>query len=117
MKKLMLIAVLGLCSTLSAIQDKVIILPSAEILEQRLQAIGLHHFLEKTKLHRVLGNQEKYPLGVAVETELALYDYNEYMQDQIIAVQMQMHKPLILEALLQDHPEAIENLKLYGILK
>lgn len=94
-----------------------ITLPEQKIIAQRLRNIGLDHFVEKTKIDKQLGGQERYPLGVGVAVECALYDYNEYLENPQMAFMMQMNKPTIIKAILQDHPQAIESLKKDGVLE
>jgi hypothetical protein len=102
---------------ISNAMEPIIELPSAQILRERLQAKGLSHFAEKTEIDKELGNQKLYPSGVVLAVEQALYDYDKYMKMPAANVLMQRRKPQILEALLQDHPEAIINLKTHGFLQ
>lgn len=97
-------------------QKKAVTLPSAQVLQKRLGDLGLQHFLEKSKLDTRLGGQEKYPMGVAVDVELALYDYAQYLGNPMTSRILQMRKSEIIEAILQDYPEAITDLQNKGLL-
>jgi hypothetical protein len=51
--------------------------------EQELKSIickGNEHFCEKTRLPNKLEKSKLHPLGVATTVELALYDYQKYME-------------------------------------
>jgi hypothetical protein len=50
--------------------------------------------------------------------ELSLYDYMKNMQGMppMFGTMIQMRKPEIVEAILQDHPDAIAELKEMGLL-
>ena len=94
----------------------VITLPSAQVLSQRLRQIGLDHYLEKSRIDQQLGGQKKYPMGVALAVELSLHDYVKGTPMPMLSTMMQMRKPEIIETILQDHPEAIAELKEVGLL-
>jgi hypothetical protein len=106
---------LGACNGLIAMEA--VKLPSQKEISSRISNLGMDHFVEKTKIDKTLGDQERYPTGVSLAVELALYDYNEYLKQPMMANLMQMRKPEIITAILQDHPEAIESLKKDGLLK
>lgn len=98
-------------------------LPNKQTLTQRLASIGLDHFIEKTKIVSQLAGQEKEALGVAIAVECALYDYNEYLtqsmpdkQSRMMATLMNMRKPQIIEAILQDSPDALAELKQHKLI-
>lgn len=113
MKKIFAIALLSLSSITHPMNktQQTIKLPSAETINKRLVDEGFNHFVEKTKIGETLGDQEKYPLGVAMAVELALYDYNEYLNNPVMAITMQMRKPAIMQCILKDHPSAITELE------
>lgn len=98
-------------------------MPDAEILNKRLNNIGMQYFAEKTKAVSNLADKELTAIGVATIVETSLYDYHKYLADsmpanylQIYAIQMQMNKPMLIKALLQDSPEAINELKEFNLL-
>jgi len=95
---------------------KTVTLPSADVLQKRLGRLVSAHFLEKTKLDKQLGGSETIPTGVVISVELAMHDYIQLVGNPMIARQMEMVKPRIIAAILQDYPEAIENLKALGAL-
>ncbi|HRN78023.1 MAG TPA: hypothetical protein PLU71_02195 [Candidatus Dependentiae bacterium] len=108
---------------LSAAMDQTITMPKAEVLRDRLSSIGCDHLMEKTTIVQQLAGKEIRGLGVGVVVETILYDYNEYCKEgmpahmaKITAVQMLMHKPLIIRELLKDHPDIVEELTKAGIL-
>ena len=95
----------------AAHQKENIRLRDQKTLTDRLHKLGFEHFVEKTTLVKDLANQEKHPCGVVMAVELALYDYNEYLNNPIMENLMHMRKPELVKALLQDHPEAMVSLK------
>ena len=92
-------------------------LPSAELLRQRFAEIGLDHFVEKTTIVKDLAGQSKEPLGVAMSIELAMSDYAECLKNPIVAMTTNMLKPAMFEAILKDHPAALNELAGYGLYK
>ncbi len=94
-----------------------------EVVETKLRNLGLNHFMEKTDIVSRLEG-DKVSFGVAMAVELAYADYYEYMQKgqpaqmfRMTEIQMEMHKPLIYEALLKDHPAALVELQESGMYK
>lgn len=86
-------------------------LPSAQELSERLKKTGFDHFMEKTKIHEKLGGQQKKALGVAVQIELSLYDYSQYMKNPMVSAVTAMRKPELLEIFLKDFPEELKALQ------
>lgn len=113
MKKLFFLSLLVAGASLQAV---LITLPEATVLTARLQQAGFDHFIEKTNIVKNLAGQQKEALGVSTAVELALYDYNQYLKNPVMATMMQMRKPQLIEALLQDSPDAIKELKDLGVL-
>jgi len=96
---------------------KTITLPSAEILQQRLEARGLCLFLKTTKLVAQLGGAVKGPLEVVVAVNRALSDCNEQLQLPMVAMALRERRPEIISCILQDHPDALDFLKKQEFLK
>ena len=117
MKKLLLFALLLVSANKSSAMDQSVELSSQQELSSRLCSMGLNHFVEKTRIDKQLGGQQKHPLGVVTAVELALYDYDQCVQNKMVAVQMQMFKPMIVKAFLQEHPQAIDYLKQQNLLQ
>lgn len=98
-------------------------MPSEAVLNQQLQDKGLDHFNEKTGIAQKLGGTEKLTRDVFIQLELAIDDYSKHLKGSgmppIVAETtlraISMSKPMILEALLQEHPEALEELKKFTI--
>lgn len=111
-----LIAVMVGLTTLSCFATP-ITMPSAEVLKQRLNDAGFTHFIEKTSIVKDLAGQQKEVLGVATSVDLALYDYSENLKNPMMARMMEMRKPQLLQALLQDHPAALKELADRGLYK
>ena len=107
---------LGACNGIFAMEGT-IRLASTQDLNKRLCSKGFDHFTEKTQIDKTLGSQVKAPLGVAMAVELALYDYDQYIQNPMTDALMQMLKPQLIETILEEHPKAIEELKQHGLLK
>ena len=116
-KKLLLSALLLILTNNSDAIDANIVLPSQQELDSRLRSLDLGHFLEKTAIDATLGGKQKHPMGVFMTVETALLAYNKVEPDQLIVDQVQMMKPVIIEAILKDHPQAIEFLKQKNLLK
>ena len=121
MKNTMLITLLGLCTTnaiLFASEQKSVTLPLSNILYQRLRAISLSHFADKTCLHETLGGQTKNLPEIVSATDTAVGNYSEYMHREYgdaRAATSDMYiddrKVLMLESILQDHPEMTKDLQ------
>lgn len=95
-----------------------IALPSAQILGERLKGMGLHSFIEKTKIDRELGGKKVTPLDVAIATTNAFNKCFVLERDQ--SVEIEMLKKMdsdILKSILQDSPKAIEELESLGVIK
>lgn len=92
-------------------------LPSEQILKNRLHEMHLQNFVTKTNINTTLGNQNRTPVDVVMDVELALYDYDQHNQNQGLTAQMEIRKPEIIKTILQDHPQALEYLKQKGLLK
>lgn len=116
LKKFFLLSMLS-CSSLSfAVLVK---MPDAETLKNNLAEIGLSHFAEKSKIVEDLANRKIEALGVAIVIETHLYDYIAYLEQSgmpekllhMHQIQMQMHKPLLFEAILKGHKDALQQLK------
>jgi hypothetical protein len=68
------------------------------------------------KIVNQLADQQKEALGVALRVELALYDYNEYLKQPMLATIMNMRKPEIIKTILQDSPDALAELKQHNLI-
>jgi|GEM_PF-1853804 hypothetical protein len=101
MKKLVMF--LMLCCS-SAVFALTIQMPSAEILKEKLGAMGLGHFAEETTIIADLANQKKEPMGIKLAVELVVRDYNHTMKTKISAA-------LLLSELLKDSSEALAELQ------
>ena len=116
MYKLFLCSLLTL--TVSISQAVLVKLPRANIINDRLQELGLGHFAEKTKLASKISEQELEAIGVAIAVELAILDYSE---DPGItnhaSAGIQALEPTIIRALLQHSPDAIHQLEILDILR
>lgn len=82
-------------------------LPSAPIIKQRLQGLGLDYFVEKTEIDVELGDQEKHPIEVLATVKDALSEFTEYINNRPQANAISMLKPDIMKAILQDSSEAV----------
>jgi len=101
---------------------KTFIMPSEETLLKRLQEKEFGVFAEKTDIAKKLGNQEKFSLGVANQIELSLVDYEKELEQSMpkqlaamVFAHTYKHKKQLLKLLLQEHPEALEELKGYEL--
>jgi hypothetical protein len=116
-KLLSLIAVLSFHVSVHASPFSVC-LPDEETLKKKaINANVDPYFIEKTNLFKKLANRDNHPRSVAIDIDLAIYDFAKDMGDSTTAKVMQLEKPLILKAILQDYPEAIQLLRNEGTLK
>lgn len=115
MKKLLLFVLLALTNKSDAM-DMSIVLPSQKELNDRLHALHLDHFAEKSGIGKELGGQTKRPLVIVMDINLALRDYCKNLNNPVIDAQMEDYRPMIIEKFLKDHPQAIEFLKSKNIL-
>lgn len=125
MKSFKVILALAVCFGLNAVHtsqsSQIEMSFSKEEIEQKLSDIGLSYFMEKSDIVNSLQGR-KVPLGVAMAVELAYADYYEYTQKgmptqmfRMNQIQMEMHKPLIYEALLKEYPSALAQLQQHGM--
>jgi hypothetical protein len=84
-------------------------------LESRISNVMKSHFTKTTGIVAALKETTSIePLGVVTLMELKIYDYIECMKgpmQQRTAIKMQMSKPALLEAILQNHPGDLKDLK------
>lgn len=106
-----LLKIVGLSQAMEEIKQQIrackpVKLPSAVILRERLEKLGLGHFVEKTKIDGRLGDLEKHPIEVLATVKESLSDYAECVSNQQ-ANAVSMLKPDIMQAILKDSSEAI----------
>jgi|GEM_PF-3718304 len=124
-KLLVVIALLKIVGLSQAMEEakkqvmecKPVKLPSASIIKQRLEGLGLEYFIEKTEIDVELGDQEKHPIEVLVTVKESLADYKNYIKDKPSFDAVYILKPRIIRAILQDSPEAIIAFEKIGILE
>jgi hypothetical protein len=112
-------------NTLTAPQYGTTIQVPSTIIYERLNNMHLNQFLAKRPLHKTIGDRPLYPIGfiIAVDNEIVLYlkDIRKRSNNlEFIANSsefMEKIKPHIINAILKDHPAAIENLIQEGWLK
>ncbi len=110
MKKLILL--LMACSVivnLTALEwDSTVPMPTEKVLSSRLRVAGFDYLERHINLS---GRLTRTPLtlgGVAVAVDSALYDFNQCLGNPVMAVIMDVHKPKLLDTVLQDIPGAAE---------
>lgn len=94
-----------------------IVLPSEGFIEARLSQLGLDHFVRTTKIGNLLGGCTATPLAVAHQVMCIIDNYNERDYSPTTEVKMEILRPSIIKALVQDSPEAITALEKFGIFK
>jgi len=113
MKKEMLFAVLAIGYIVNAgliiAKEQLITLPTKEVIAKRLRENGYTYFDEKMKLAENFGDQEKYVTGFVMHLELAILDFCE--KNEKICRTAQMSRDGMLRTILQDNPEAINELE------
>src|SRR5436190_1559010 len=85
-------------------------LPSAKILYSRLTNMGLKHFVENTKLHERLGDQEKRAITVLSIVDHTIRDYTNTVDDYIITSMITADRNHIIKSILEDHPQTFADL-------
>ncbi len=93
-------------------QKKTFKMSSAKILFEQLNAEGFEHFVEKTKIHKKLGDRELYPEGIMMAIELSLYDYSQYVQNRTVDVVMSMRKRTLITTILKECKEKEDIIKI-----
>ncbi|SRR5260221_4091950 len=120
MKKLSIIAIIALIALTvpgsillgkeSTYNPSTIQLPSKAILQKRLNENGFDYFEEKMELSDKFANAQLYPLGVRIRLECVLYDFCKENPGPVCTM-AHMTKDNILKVLLQDNPQAIDEIK------
>lgn len=110
----------------ASLQAVLVRLPVAHILKQRISAVTSGHFIKKTKIIQELAGEEKEALGVVASVDDALSNFRPQKHPQgpfeknrnvVIAKHMLMNRPCIIKSILQDYPEAIQELQDKGLLE
>lgn len=96
--------------------EKLITLPSTQILNTRLRQLGLQSYLEKCHVDAVLGGQQKTLKQLAFSIEESLNIYDRSRASRPTRDDTCLKKQEILEAILQDSPEDIADLERTGDL-
>ena len=113
-----LLNIAGVSQAMKSTKETLVKLPSAQILNKRLKDMeSLQHYLEKTRIDKELGDQELHPMGVVLSVELSLYNYAQSLKNPLMETLMQMRKPDIVKAILQDSPQAISELEKQGFFQ
>jgi hypothetical protein len=116
MKKIILsIALFTLASTLTAM-NKPIVLPSQEELNSRLCLQGLNHFVRETKIDEKLGGKTLRPVNIVKVINSTLDDYSKELGNTTVS-QMNMHRPVIMDAFFEEHPGMVTSLEEMGWLE
>ncbi len=124
MKIVLMLASITYCTMPYAAQDSnihrttqaynTITLPAAGVLEERLfQEEAIKAFCQKTNLIKQLANLKGHPTGVVQVVEIGLFRYKHMSTKHF---DLSPHRHTIIERILQDHPEAIEDLKARRLL-
>ncbi|MGC2310436.1 MAG: hypothetical protein WA432_02340 [Candidatus Babeliaceae bacterium] len=113
MKKYLIFAS-ALMGIIGSSQAMLVKLPDANILNNRLREDGLELFVNKTKIDQTLGNQSMGALAVLLSLEGAIRNYNKDL-DPITATlnPLEARKRKIIGIILQDNPEALEQVDQY----
>ncbi len=91
-----------------------VLMPSKEMLKERLRLIGLEHFAKKTSLIKSLSGQTKHVATIALAVEASVRNYEKMMKSAGKEFDKQETKELLLQALLQDSPGAFQELQKRG---
>ncbi|MBI2774856.1 hypothetical protein HYX58_02530 [Candidatus Dependentiae bacterium] len=111
MKKVVISLAYLVLSTMNNAMTTLVTLPDSETIKKRLEALQLNDLVRVTSIHKKFGGKEYYPVGVYHGTEISIDDYNQYYKDSPkLHDLMQSFAPIIVNTILQDHPEAIKEL-------
>jgi hypothetical protein len=115
---LVLLALFGVSFSCHAVLVK---MPSAKILAERLEEMHLGYFAQKTNIVEDLAGQEKEAIAVVVALNVAFLSYSKVLRENphagMLEFQVNLLKLDLLNTLLQDFPDAIEELKSSGLYK
>lgn len=101
-----LCALLVIMNSLS--QAGTVILPSAEVLTERLAQEAFGHFIQNTNIIKQLANKELETYVVAMHIETAWHNYTKRLTltaDQRSV--LDIRKPELLKIILKDNPEEV----------
>lgn len=91
------------------------------ILNERLESAGFSELIYKTDIITKLAGAVMTSLNVSKTAEECLISYIDWLQDALdenadYVPTVPLRKDLLVKAVLQDYPEAIEELRSYGVL-
>jgi hypothetical protein len=110
---------LAVTLTLSTNTHAVLVkLPSAEVLKQSISKIASKHFVEKTKIHTVLGDKEREAVTIVLAVEMACDQYLESFEsnEKKAKIKALINKRAIIITILEGHDAAIKELFEIGAL-
>ena len=116
MKKMFLSFVL-LCAVQSecwAMNDKLIELPSQDILRSALKQQGFEDFASQTKIDVYLAGKNLKPFEICAIVDHALYVYYKHLNTRIdsrLLMPVENYRNPLVKAILQNYPKALEALK------
>ena len=121
---LVTICALSMVSCLTAM-DKTIKMPGSSVLQKRLDKIAMTHFAEKTNIISKLADKEERICSIAMIVACSIHDFFKYIKEagtpeEMVSIEIgliNMNVPFIFEALLEDEPAALEELKQQGLYK
>lgn len=92
-------------------------MPNGEIINKRLNEIGFEHFADNTGIADELADKELQANQIVTILKNSFHEYAKHMpRPELTVAQMEIDKPYILEALLQNSPEALQELEKQGLL-
>lgn len=91
-----------------------VVIPSKEVLKQRLAQGGLEHFAKKSALIKNLSGHTKHVATVALAVESSLRNYEKTMKNTEKTCNKQELREFLLKAFLQDTPGALDELEKRG---
>jgi hypothetical protein len=114
-----IVITLGFMSAFSGLytMENNITLPSQQELKKRLTVdVGIPHFVETTCIDRKLGSTQRSPREIIIILDSSLQQYNDNPENNLLKQTTQNKRQEMIEAILQEHPQAIEFLKKNGSL-
>ncbi len=110
-KSLMLVGMLLGAANVSATGS--VVLPSREVLSERLREKKFGYLIESTNLVADLACQKKGVVGVVEAVQTAIYEYGRFLKQPALLVLMHQRKIELVEAILWGHPQEISEARMF----
>lgn len=96
---------------------EIFLMPSAEILHERLNLHGFGDFAQSTFIVPQLANKKFIPLGIGTTVENVFGRYKHNMQKSNSPIPVEVTKPELYRLILLNLPAALEELEKLGLYR